>query len=330
MRIKTQAIIKVTLLLLVVLLLAGCSGKKCEIDSDCGVASCSENQRKALNQTCVKGRCEITTTECDDSEVCVADSLGVRCETADPDTGKARMSCSDNSDTFSIMSLNAYNPTIYICRDDCAADSYCTNDCYCEEKAEISCSWNSDDAESRGENYFDQRTEICADDCPGGYDCNAQCVCEERPRPPCPDPVFTTNYFREAPPVDYDYETLADLWFDDPGSLLDLGDTINITAYEHKDYSVGVSYFIPFPEVQLTRIPNTEQLKQYDALCVNDYYEGPEALDINLNWLSRPEVACIWGGAEGFEGVLTVCPEDIMEWFFKRLEGPKHPLSEVD
>lgn len=317
MRIITQAIIKVTslLLLLVVLLIAGCSGKKCEIDSDCGQASCSENQRKALNQTCVDGRCETTTTECDDSEVCVADSLGVRCETADPDTGKARMSCSDNTDTFSIMGINAFNPTIYICGADCPVDSYCSESCYCEEKVEISCSGNTDDAILNGENIFDQRIEMCADDCPGGHDCNTQCICEERPRPPCPDPEFESNYFGEIP-VDYDFETLANLWLDDSRNLLDLEPTINITAYVHK--RGGTFYYIPFPEVQLELIPNpdNEYILQYGAYCVNDYYDGAEALDINLEWLDRPEETCIWGGTEGFEGVLTVCPEDVIDWFY--------------
>lgn len=329
MRIKTQAIIKVTLLLLVVLLIAGCSGEKCDIDSDCGQDSCSENQRKALNQTCVDGRCETTTTECDDSEVCVADSLGVRCETVDPDTGKARMSCSDNTDTFSIMGLNAYNPTIYICGDDCAADSYCTGDCYCEEKVELWCTMNTDTSNLSGTNPFDQRKNICADDCWGGYDCNDQCICEERPRPPCPDPVLNTYYLRDAPPVDFDYDTLYEMWFDDPGSLFELGDTINIPAYLHE--RDGDFYMIPFPEEQLIRVPNTEYLLQYGAYCVNDYYDGAKALDINLQWFIKPERTCYWGGAEAFEGVLTVCPEDIMDWFFERLEGLDiDPLSDVN
>jgi len=330
MRIKTRAAIKVTLLmLLVVLVIAGCSGKKCEIDSDCGVASCSENQRKALNQICVDGRCEITTTECDDSEVCVADSLGVRCETADPDTGKARMSCSDNTDTFSIMGLNAYNPTIYICGDDCAADSYCTNECYCEEKAEISCSWNSDDAESRGENYFDQRTEMCGDDCPGGYDCNPQCICEERPRPPCPEPVLNTYYLRDAPPVDFDFDTISEVMFDDPGLLLDFGATINIPAYLHE--RDGVFYMIPFPEEQLTRVPFAGYVLQFGAYCVDDWYEGAKALDINLRWFIEPKRTCYWGPVESFEGVLTVCPETVIDWYIKRIEELDiDPLSDVN
>ncbi len=315
---RTKLIIIVSLLIAAMVLMIGCTptGKKCELDSDCGQAYCGDNLQKVISSTCVEGRCKEVTVECNESEICVADSLGVRCVTKYPDTNKARMSCSENSDSLNLLGINAFNPTIYVCGVDCPADSYCSNDCYCEEKVEISCIGNTDDAILNGENIFDQRIEMCGDDCPGGYDCNTQCVCEERPRPPCPDPVFTTNYFHEAPPVDYDFKTLADLWLDDPGNLLDLGDTINITAYEHKDYSIGVSYFIPFPEVQLTRIPNTENLAQYGAYCVNDYYEGSIALDINLIWLSRPEVACIWGGG-GFEGVLTVCPEDVIDWFNK-------------
>jgi hypothetical protein len=317
MRTKAEPIIKFLVMIAVVVLIAGCvpTGKKCDLDSDCGGAYCSDNQQKVISPTCVGGRCEDASTECDESEVCVADSLGVRCETADPDTGKARFSCSDNTDTFSIMGINAYNPTIYICGDDCAVDSYCTNDCYCEEKVEISCFGNSDDAELRGENIFDQRTEMCGDDCPGGHDCNTQCICEERPRPPCPDPVFTSNYFGDAPQVDYDVDTLLEMWLDDPGSLLDLGDTINITAYEHE--RGGAFYHIPFPEVQLSHIPNpnNEYIEQYGAYCVNDYYDGDEALDVNLKWLKRPEKTCIWGGVETFEGVLTVCPEFIIDWF---------------
>jgi len=322
MRIKTKLIIIVSLIIAVMVLMVGCTPtrKKCDLDSDCGGDYCSENLQKVTISTCVEGRCQEVTAECNESEICVADSLGVRCVTKDPDTNKPRMSCSENSDTLNLLGINAFNPTYYVCGADCPADSYCSEDCYCEDKVEISCSGNTDDTILNGENIFDQRIEMCADDCPGGYDCNAQCVCEERPRNPCPDPVFTTNYFRNAPPVDYDFVTLADMWLDDPGSLLDLGDTINITAYEHVDYSNGVSYFIPFPEVQLTRIPNTENLAQYGAYCVNDYYEGPVSLDINLNWLSRPEVACIWGGAEGFEGVLTVCPEDVINWFNAVLE----------
>jgi len=317
MRTKTESIIKVSLILAVVVLIAGCvpTGKKCDLDSDCGQGYCSDNQQKVINPTCVGGRCEDVSVECDESEICVADSLGVRCVSKDPDSGKARMSCSENSDTFTILGINLYNPAIFVCGEDCPADSYCSDSCYCEKKEEISCSGNTDDSDLFGTNLFDQKFNRCADDCPGGFDCNAQCICDERPRPPCPDPVFTSNYFGGAPLVDYDFDTLLDMWLDDPGSLLDLGDTINITAYEHE--RGGVFYFIPFPEVQLERIPNpnNDYIEQYGAYCVNDYYEGPEALDVDLIWLTRPEKTCIWGGAESFEGVLTVCPEHIIDWF---------------
>jgi hypothetical protein len=322
MRTKKKPIIPVLLILAALVLVAGCvpikgilTGKKCDIDTDCGEDYCNDDQQKIVSPTCVNGRCENKFTECSESEICIQDSLGVKCVRKDSDSSKGRLSCSENTDTFSILGKNPYNPSIYVCKDDCPEDSFCSDSCFCEEKEEISCSRNTDDFNSSGTNQFDQRTKRCADDCPGGFDCNAQCICEERPRGPCPEPVFTTNYFGGAPPVDFDFETLYDMWLDDPGSLLDLGDTITITAYEH--YRDGGFYYIPFPEMQLTLIPNpdNEYIEQYGAWCVNDYYEGEKALDINLKWLTRPEETCIWGGREPDEGVLTVCPEHIIDWF---------------
>lgn len=332
MRTYTKPIIKVSLALALVVLLAGCIpnngipvGKKCDLDTDCGQGYCSNNQQKVNSPTCVNGKCENVSTECNESEICVADSLGVRCVPKDPDTNKPKLSCSENSDSISILGINPFDSGFYVCSDDCPADSYCGGDCYCEKKEEISCSGNTDDSDLFGTNLFDQKTNRCANDCPGGFDCNAQCICEERPRPPCPDPVYTTNYFGGAPTVDYDFDTLLDMWLDDPGILLELGDTINIPAYEHyrkKGEAWEGPYFIPFPEVQLTLIPNpnNDYIEQYGAWCVNDYYEGDEALDIDYIWLTRPEQTCIWGGTEGSEGVLTVCPEDIIDWFNEYVE----------
>ncbi len=331
MKTKTETIIKVSLIIAGLVLIVGCStiegiptGKKCELDSDCGQAYCSDNQQKIVSPTCVEGRCEDISTECNESEICIADSLGVRCVSKDTDSGKGRMSCSENSDSFTILGINPYNPAIYVCGADCPADSYCSDSCFCEKKEELSCSGNTDDLDLFGTNLFDQKTNRCADDCPGGFDCNDQCICEERPRPPCPDPVFTSNYFGDTTPVDYDFATLLDMWLDDPGSLLDLGDTIDIPAYEHYRRQGGgwpgeweaAPYYIPFPEVQLELIPNpnNDYIEQYEAWCVNDYYEGVEALDINYKWLTRPEQTCIWGGRS--EGVLTVCTDILIDWFF--------------
>jgi hypothetical protein len=368
MRTKTKAIIKVSLIIAIVVLIAGCTpgkgilpGKKCDIDSDCGGAYCSENQRKAVSSTCLKGRCEATTIECAESEICVQDSLGVKCAMKDPDTNKPIMSCSINSTTLNTLGINSFNPGIYMCGDDCPADSYCTdtcycekkvkiscsentndtddlganlfNDitfmcaadcpggyycsdaCYCEEKEEISCNENTDDTDTFGENIFSETTERCADDCPRGSLCTGQCICNEYE---CPDPVFTTNYWGDAPLVDFDFEFLYSLWLANPRSLLELGDEVDITAYEH--YRDGGFYYIPFPEVQLTLVPNPDNeyitKEGWEAYCVNDYYDGEKALDIYFELLTRQDKeTCYWGGTVGFEGVLTVCPELLLDWF---------------
>lgn len=306
---KTKPFIKAALLIAVVLLIAGCTGQKCEGDSDCGQGYCSDDQRTMISPTCVDGNCSNISTECSETEICVAGELGASCLPMDPDTSKAIISCSNPK-------INPYVPdfdqTVFVCFDDCPGDYFCTDSCYCEKKVEISCIENTDYNETEGENIFDRKTEMCGDDCPGGYDCNAECICEERPRPPCPEPEFEVNSPNEAPHIDYDVKTLTSLWLDDPGNLLELEPTIRITAYAH--YRNGVWHYLPFPEVQLELIPNNEYLEQYGAYCVNDYYDGIEALDIQREWLKKPEETCIWGGTEGFEGVLTVCPEYIMDW----------------
>jgi len=349
---KTKPLIKAALLIAVVLLIAGCRGKKCEIGSDCGGDHCSENFRKSVSRTCVDGRCETTTTECDDTEICVQDSRGASCYPKDPDTSKPLISCGNNTINPNVL---AFNPTDFICSDDCPADSFCNNSCICEakalkgclnntenteaagvnvfesqtemcaddcpadyycddtcsceEKEEISCIENTDDTNTFGENIFSNTTERCATDCPIGFSCDSQCICKEYQ---CPEPVFTSNYMGNAP-FAFDFDLISSLWFSDPRSVLELGDLVHITAYEHE--RDGVFYHIPFPEVQLTLVPNpdNEYIPQYGAFCVNDYYEGIEALTIDNFWITRPEETCIWGGPV-FDGVLTVCPEILFDW----------------
>jgi hypothetical protein len=253
-----------------VVLIAGCTpgkgilpGKKSDIDLDCGGDYCSENFSKIVRSTYVDGKCVEEVTECDQSEICVADSTGVECEVRE----LAKLSCSENS-------KNTYLDPL-------------------------------------GKNIFDKAFHICGDDCPVGFDCNAQCICE------CPAPVFINTYFTPIQP-DLDFDTLYDQWEADRGNLLDIVGTINISAYDHiRD---GVSYYLPFPEVQLELIPNPDNeyihKEGWEAYCVNDYYDGEEALDIQLQLLMKPkDQTCDWGGTTGFEGVLTVCPEDLVDWF---------------
>lgn len=369
MRTQIKPIIKVALIIAGLVLIAGCAplkgilpGKKCGQDSDCGGAYCSENQRKAVSPTCVEGRCEATTTECDESEICVADSLGTGCLPKDPDTNKPIMSCTINSTSLNTLGIDAFNPAIYMCGDDCPEDSYCTNGCFCEKKEKISCSENTADTdamggnlftditfmcaddcpenhycddscycyekeevscnentvetEAFGENIFDVVQEMCGDDCPGGSLCNNQCLCEEFYY----DPIFTNNYFQLQPiEVTHDFYDLLNMWLDDPDNFnTKLGNEIIITAYEHS--RDGNIHHIPFPEVQLVLVknPDNEYITKegWNAWCVNDYYDGEEALDIDLNLLTRQDKqTCYWGGKEGFEGVLTVCREHIIYWF---------------
>jgi hypothetical protein len=270
MRTKAESIIKISILLLVIAIIAGCnqtkpisSGKDCKSNQDCGGDYCSENFRKLVRQSCVGGHCVEEVTECEDSDICVQDSTGVECKPKDFDV-KRNLPCTENSkNTFlDFQGLNRYNPADH----------------------------------------------ICMDDCPAGFNCNADCICE------CPPPIFTSNYF-DPPVITHDFDPLYAQYQADRGSLLDIPGTVTITAYDH--VFGNVSFYIPFPEVQLILVPNpdNEYIEQYGAYCVNDYYEGERALDIDLDWYDRPEQTCIWGGKEGFEGVLTVCPEDLVRWF---------------
>lgn len=269
MKTKTEPTIKVPAIIAAVVLLVGCTSiigapalNECELDSDCGQAYCSENFRKLVSSTCVEGKCVEDVTECDESEICVQDSRGVRCEEKEPP--KQTLSCCDNSKTTFLSGQNPFHPTDH----------------------------------------------ICGDDCPVGFNCNDQCICE------CPDPVFTDNYWGNAPQVDLDFDTLHDQWKNDPEGLLGIVGLINIPAYVHvRD---GATHFIPFPEVQLTLVPNPDNeyitKEGWEAYCVNDYYDGEKALDIDLELLTRQNETCYWGGTVGFEGVLSVCPEDLINW----------------
>lgn len=270
MRTKTTSTIIISVLFAAVFLFAGCfpisgprTGKKSDIDLDCGGDYCSENFSKIVRSTYVDGKCVEEVTDCDHSEICVADSTGVECEVRE----LAQLSCSENS-------KNTY-------------------------------------LDPQGKNIFDTAFHICGDDCPVGFDCNDQCICE------CPDPDFTNNYFTPIQPS-LDFDTLFDQYKADRASILETVGTINISAYDNvRD---GVSYYIPFPEVQLILIPNpdNEYIHQegWEAYCVNDYYDGDKALDINPNWLTKQKnETCFWGGKEGFEGVLSVCPEHLIDWF---------------
>jgi hypothetical protein len=201
-----------------------------------------------------------------------------------------------------------------MCSDDCPADKYCTADCYCEDKQEISCSENTEDAEQRGTNLFSDVMFRCGDDCPIRYGCNDACICEEII---CPEPIWTDNYFH-PPAIDGDFEELMEIALQDPWIFFDyFGDSMDVSGYFHtRD---GEIYFIPFYEVQLTLRPNpkNEYITKdgWEAWCVNDFYEGEEALDIDLNWLDKPIETCEWGGRESYEGVITVCTEIMIEWF---------------
>jgi len=313
MRTKNKPILKILGILAGMALLVGCSpffGKKCEIDGDCGGDFCSENSRKTISSTCVDGRCQDISTECAETEICVADSRGVRCLPKDPITNKAILSCGNNT---TMPGFIPFNPAGYVCGDDCPADQYCNPDCICVLREKRSCSDNTDNVEVFGINIFDPTTEMCKDDCPFGFDCINDCVCEEYD---CPDPVFTTNYWGDAPPVDASFDDLMDLWLEE--MLFDhIGNMVNITAFDHvRD---GENYIIPFPEVQLSLVPNPDNKlitePGWGGYCVNDYYDGDEAMDIDYEWLSRPIQSCVWGGTTGFEGVLTVCTEILIDWF---------------
>jgi len=340
-------------LIAVMVLLAGCSGKKCKIDSDCGGDYCSNNLQNSVSLSCVEGICKKSTSECSDSEICVASSTGAECLPKDPDSGKPLISCGNNTINPIVLT---FNPTDLICSDDCSADSFCNNSCICEAKALVGCLNNTENTEAAGVNVFESRTQMCADDCPGdyycddtcsceekeeiscnqnttdtntfgenifndkiercaidcpiGFRCNSQCICDEYD---CPEPVFTSTYMGDGPfPFDFDF--FSSLWFSDPSSILDLGDFVDITAYAHE--RDGIFHYLPFPEVQLTLVPNpnNDYIPQYGAFCVNDYYEGDEALTIDHFWLTRPEETCIWGPTIGYEGVLTVCTELLYDW----------------
>jgi hypothetical protein len=267
MRPKTTPIFRISVLLAAVILIAGCTpgkgfltGKKSDIDLNCPGDYCSENFRKVVRVTNVDGKCVEEVTECDSSEICVADSTGVECEPKIID-----LPCSQNSKNVYLDPLdkNSYDPAIHICQDDC----------------------------------------------PAGFTCNAECICE------CPEPVFTDPYLTPIQP-DLDFDSLYNSWKANRADLLDIKGTINISGYRHvRD---GVEYYIPFPEVQLLLVPNpnNDYIEQFGGWCVNDYYEGDEALEIELlAWLERPEQACIWGGRASFEGILTVCPEHLVDWF---------------
>ncbi len=175
---------------------------------------------------------------------------------------------------------------------------------------DLSCCDNSKTAFISGQNPYRPANHICVDDCQAGFTCNDQCICE------CPDPVFTDFYMGNAPDVDFDFDTLLDEWQKDPEGLLSIKGLINIPAYVHmRD---GDAHYIPFPMVQLTLVenPNNEYIikEGWDAYCVNDYYDGEKALDIDLALLTRRDETCYWGGTIGFEGVLTLCPEDLAHW----------------
>jgi len=266
MWLNTKPIIKVSVLIAVVVLITGCAGNECEIAADCGQAYCIENFRKLVSPTCANGKCIEDVTECDESDICVQDSKGVRCEDKIPPTPtpKPVLSCGDNSISSFIS----------------------------------------------GQNPFRLANHICGDDCQIGFTCNDQCVCE------CPDPVFTNAYFGGAPDVDIDFDTLRDQWKNDPEGLLGIVGLVNVPAYIHiRD---GVEHIIPFPDVQLIRVlnPDNEYISKedWDAYCVNDYFEGEKALTFDLELLKKPKETCDWGPTEGFEGVLTLCPEDLVTW----------------
>jgi hypothetical protein len=156
MRTKTESVSIIMVIISAVVLIAGCkgipSGEKCQLDADCGGDYCSEDFRKAVSPACVEGKCQGITTACDETEICVADSRGVRCLPKDPNTNKAILSCSSNTIN---PSLNPFNPAGYVCKDDCAADSFCNESCICEEKEILSCSENTEDFEDYGLSLFD-------------------------------------------------------------------------------------------------------------------------------------------------------------------------------
>jgi len=267
---EKKTIFKVSVLIFTLLLITGCAGNpagnKCEIGTDCGQAYCSENFRKLVSPACDEGKCIDDVTECDETDICVQDSIGVRCEPIIPPTPtpKPVLSCGDNSISTFISGQNPFRPA----------------------------------------------NQICGDDCQIGYTCNDQCTCE------CPDPVFTNAYFGGVPEVDLDFETLRDQWQNDPEGLLGIVGLVNIPAYVH--IRGDVEHIIPFPEVQLILVPNpdNEYISQddWDAFCVNDYYAGEKALTIDLELLTKPKKTCDWGPTVGFEGVLTLCPEDLVTW----------------
>ncbi len=106
------------------------------------------------------------------------------------------------------------------------------------------------------------------------------------------------------------------MWADNPMSLLELGDEVDIYAIEYE--IDGVWNLIPFPDAQLTLVPNPDNEyiheEGWQGYCVNDYYEGGMALDINSQWLTEPVRTCSWGPATK-KGILTICPEILIDWF---------------
>jgi hypothetical protein len=314
-------ILRIAITLVVVSLLTACDGflpgKKCAQNGDCGQPYCSENFTQIVSPTCVEGRCQDIVTECSAAEICVADSRGVQCLPKDPDTGKPIISCSTVTTTLNTLGINPFDPTIFMCSDDCPVDSFCNADCLCEEREEVFCGENTLDTEDFGGlNPFNAKTEMCTDDCPAGFYCDVFCICEEHV---CPDPVFTDNYF-DPPLITTNFDDFMDYWLKDPETLfddLDVGDIVHISGYLH--VRNGDSYLIPFPEAQLTLIPNPDNEliseEGWSSYCVNDYYDGDEALDLNYQWLDRPVQGCVWGGTAGSEGVISVCRDTLFDWF---------------
>lgn len=194
----------------------------------------------------------------------------------------------------------------------CVADSTGV-ECEIRELAKLPCSENSKNTflDPDGDNEFDPDFYICSDDCPVGFNCNNQCICE------CPEPVWTDPYWNAIQP-DEDFDYFLNEWRTNREGLLDtqnIQGTINISGYRHE--RDGVTHYIPFYEMQLQLVenPDNEYIPQFGAWCVNDYYEAGLAMNLEHKWLNRPKQTCIWGGRPSFEGVLTLCPEDLVSWF---------------
>jgi len=205
---------------------------------------------------------------------------------------------------------------------DCERGEICVKDsrgarCELPAPQQFACASNTVQTQLTSTNAFDPSVASCADDCAPNQVCNAlTCVCESTLCNP-PQYIRLSNQpMVQDAKAQYDEVTLQDLEnmsSDDRTAFSRQKGDVLISSFEYylNRNVTSDRYDVPYPRDQFTLEPASPD----GVPCANEHFDAKSAVEVDGASLNGPTIDCGWGSPDVFEGLLIICPAQLLDWF---------------